>query len=288
MRRSLISISLVVLLSLFALFSFLVYVLLASGEPQYWDAEIAEFERRDISNPPLQGAVLFVGGRDLRLWSSLSADMVPLRVINRGFGDAQISHATYYINRIVKPYQPRAIILMAGEADLADVRGRRPEDVLEDLVEFMSKLRAEGIKAPVYFVSIRPSPMRSSRWLGMRRANALVEEYAKAEKGFHYIEAGGPFLDERGNARNELFRWDGLSLSAEGYALLASRIKPILLQAGLDKQPQPALPAPVAQPAEAELPANRPAPDMEQENALPADVAPSAANPVPDVPAVSR
>src|SRR5690606_14899039 len=119
----------------------------------------------------------------------------------------------------VKPYHPRAIVLMAGGADLADVRGRRPEDVLEDLAAFMTKLRAEGIKAPVYFVSIRPSPMRSSRWFGMRRANALVEDYAQTEKELHSIEAGAPFRDERGNARDELFRWDGLSLSAEGYAV---------------------------------------------------------------------
>jgi len=282
MRRSLISIGLVLLLSFFALFSFLVYVLLASGEPQYWDAEIAEFERRDISNPPLQGAVLFVGGRDLRLWRNLSADMAPLRVINRGFGDAQIAHATYYITRIVKPYHPRAIVLMAGEADLADVRGRRPEDVLDDLTEFLAKLRAEGINAPVYFVSIRPSPMRSSRWFGMRRANGLVEDYAKAEKGLHYIEAGAPFLDERGNARGELFRWDGLSLSAQGYAVLASRIKPVLLQAGLGKQPPSMMPAPLAQPSESELPANGPAPLPEKEDSA------SATNPAPDVSAISR
>lgn len=260
MRRSFISIGLVLFLSVFALFSFLVYVLLASGDPQYWRAEIAEFERRDISNPPPEGAILFVGGRDVRLWHNLAADMAPLTIINRGFGDAQIAHVTYYVSRIVEPYRPRAIVLMAGEADLADVRGRRPEDVLDDLKEFLAKLRAEGIQAPVYFVSIRPSPMRSSRWFGMRRANGLVEEYAKGEKGVHYIEAGAPFLDERGNVRDELFRWDGLSLSAEGYAVLASRIKPVLLRDGLHKAPAPPV-APVSVAPSAPAETAQPAPE---------------------------
>jgi len=242
MRRSLISIGIVLLVSFLALFSFLVYVLLASGEPQYWTSEIAEFERRDVSNPPPRDAVLFVGGRDLRLWSTLGPDMAPIRIINRGFGDAQIAHATYYITRIVKPYRPRAIVLMAGGADLADVRGRRPEDVLADLKAFIAKLRAEGIASPVYFISIRPSPMRSSRWFGMRRANVLVEDYAKITPDLRYIDAASPILDESGNARDELFRWDGLSLNEKGYAALTSRIRPVLLKDGLDKPPVPLSP----------------------------------------------
>jgi lysophospholipase L1-like esterase len=268
MRRSLISISLVVLLSFLALFSFLVYVLLASGEPQYWASEIAEFERRDVSNPPPKDAVLFIGGRDLRLWSTLASDMGRIRTINRGFGDAQIAHATYYIPRIVKPYRPRAIVLMAGEADLADVRGRRAEDVLADLKAFIARLRAEGIAAPVYFISIRPAPMRSSRWFGMRRANVLVEDYAKGTPDLRYIDAATPILDESGNARDELFRWDGLSLNEKGYAVLTARIRPILVEAGLDKAPAP--PAPPATPP---LPTSQTAP------AVPAAPTPTVAVP---------
>ena len=39
------------------LFGFLVYVLFASGEPSYWEGDIAAFERRDISNPPEKGGM---------------------------------------------------------------------------------------------------------------------------------------------------------------------------------------------------------------------------------------
>lgn len=216
-----------------AFFGFLVYVLLASGNPAYWEGDIADFERRDVSNPPPAGAVLFVGADDVRLWATLAADMAPVRVVRRGFGGAQIAHITHYATRIVTPYRPRAIVFMAGEADLSDVRGRRPEDVLADFTAFVGALRGHGLRAPIYFVSIRPSPMRLSRWYGAKRANALIEAYTKSEAGLRYIDAASAMFGADGSIRRDLFRWDGLSLNASGYALLAGAIRPALLGDGL-------------------------------------------------------
>jgi lysophospholipase L1-like esterase len=215
-----------------ALFGFLLYVLLASGDPGYWSGEIAAFERRDVSNPPPRGAVLFVGDDDVRLWDNLAYDMAPIVTIARGFGGAQISHVTYYIPRIVAPYRPQAIVLMAGEADMSDVRGRRPEDVLDDYKKFVAALRKADIAAPVYFVSIHPQPMRQSRWLGAKRANALIADYSKTVPGLHYIDVAEALVDAAGEARRDLFRWDGLSLNEAGRAILTQKIKPVLLQAG--------------------------------------------------------
>lgn len=215
-----------------AFFGFLVYVLLASGQASYWEGDIAAFERRDVSNPPPADAVLFVGADDVRLWETLAADMAPIPIIQRGFGGAQISHVAHYAARIIVPYRPRAIVLIAGEADLSDVRGRRPEDVLDDFKAFVDTLRAQGVEAPVYFVSIRPSPMRVSRWYGARRANELIEEYVRTRTDLHYIDVASQMFDARDNIRRELFRWDGLSLNASGYALLTEKIRAALLAAG--------------------------------------------------------
>ena len=115
MRRMLVTLGVFASIGVIALFAFLIYVLLASGDPKYWEGEIAAFERRDVSNPPPPGAVLFVGGRDVRLWPRLAEDMAPVPVIQRGFGGAQISHVTYYIHRVVLPYHPRAVVVMAGD-----------------------------------------------------------------------------------------------------------------------------------------------------------------------------
>lgn len=232
MKRGLVTLGAMFGAAVLALFAFLIYVLLASGDPKYWEGEIAAFERRDVSNPPPANAVLFVGGRDLRLWETLPQDMAPVPVIQRGFGGAQISHITHYLSRIILPYKPRAIIVMAGEADLADVHGRRPEDVLDDFRTLALSLRAEGEDAPIWFVSLRPSPAREERWYGAQRANALVADYVSRERGMHYLDVTAGMLDANGGIRRDLYRWDGLTLNDKGHAVLADAIKPALIEAG--------------------------------------------------------
>lgn len=232
MRRGLVALGALFGAAVLAFFAFLIYVLLASGDPKYWEGEIAAFERRDVSNPPPANAVLFVGGRDLRLWETLPQDMAPVPVVQRGFGGAQISHITHYLSRIILPYGPRAIIVMAGEADLADVHGRRPEDVLDDFRTLALSLRAEGEDAPIWFVSLRPSPAREERWYGAQRANALVADYVSRERGMHYLDVTAGMLDANGAIRRDLYRWDGLTLNEKGYAVLAAAIKPALIEAG--------------------------------------------------------
>jgi hypothetical protein len=236
MRRLFVMIGAAAGLAVLALFGFLLYVLLASGDPRYWEGEIAAFERLDVSNPPPRDAVLFVGGDDVRLWDTIATDMAPLPIVARGFGGAQIAHVTYYIPRIIAPYHPRVIVLIAGEADISDVRGRRPEDVLDDFKKFVVALRAKGITAPVYFASIHPQPMRASRWYGAKRANELIADYEKTAPGLHYIDIASGMFDKNGDIRGDLFRWDGLSLNAAGYALIGEKIKAALAAAGIVRE----------------------------------------------------
>ena len=80
--------------------------------------EILRFAQQDRESPPPHCALLFVGSSSIRLWSSLAEDMAPLPVINRGFGGSTISQSNLYLDRIVAPYHPRAIVFYAGENDL--------------------------------------------------------------------------------------------------------------------------------------------------------------------------
>jgi hypothetical protein len=226
MRRTLVLIGGLFVLAVAALFGFLLYVLLASGDPTYWAGDIDAFERRDVSNPPPKGAVLFLGDDDVRQWTTL--------------GGAQIAHITYYIPRIVVPYRPRAIVMMAGASDMSGAHERRPEEVLDDVRNFVESLRKARVNAPVYFVSIHPQPLRQSRWLGAKRANALIEAFTKTDKSLHYVDVASPMLNGAGEAKDELFNWDGLLLDAEGQALVTGIIKARLLEDGYGPQAAPA------------------------------------------------
>lgn len=211
------------------LLSFLIYELLTVADLDHWESEVVAFERRDVSNPPPRGAILFVGGRDIRYWETLEADLAPLLVMARGIGGAQIRHLTHYAARLIKPYEPAAVMIVAGGEDLADVHGRRPEDVLDDFKILVSALRAHEVEVPIYFISIKPSPMRAARWLGVKRANGLIEAYCGQDDRLHYVDVTRGMFDERGDIRDELFRWDGLTLNEAGYRQLTQMIRPVLI-----------------------------------------------------------
>lgn len=229
MRRSFLSAGVIAAVLIAAAIAFVLYVLIASGDAGYWEGEIAAIERRDISNPPPRGAILFLGGRDVRFWDTLADDMAPEQVIARGFGGAHVRHLTYFAGRIVGPYEPRGIVVLAGEADLADVRGVTPEQILEDVKVFVAAVRAHGVDAPILFVSIKPSPLREVRWPGAKRTNTLIADYAAGTEGIEFVDATPMLTDDTGNMKGELYRWDGLTLNADGYWALTSVVRPAAL-----------------------------------------------------------
>ena len=81
----------------------------------FWEDEIVAFEAAGAEAPPEPGAIVFTGSSSIRLWSTLSADMAPMRVLNRGFGGAHMAHVVEFADRIVTPYAPRAVVVYAGD-----------------------------------------------------------------------------------------------------------------------------------------------------------------------------
>jgi len=193
-----------------------------------WEAIVERFEARDARRPPSDGSVLFVGSSSVRLWKSLVDDMAPMPVINRGFGGARTDDVLHYVDRIVLPYHARAIVYYAGDNDLGRDRVPTPESVLRNFRDFVERVEAAGQAAPVYFVSIKPSPKRMQSWDRMSRANRLVEAFARQHDSITYLDVATPMLDGQGRVRTELFGPDGTHMNERGYALWTSIIRPAL------------------------------------------------------------
>jgi lysophospholipase L1-like esterase len=62
----------------------------------------------------------------------------------------------------------------------------------------------------------------------MDEANRLVKEFASHGEGVAFLDTSTPMLDAAGNPRPEYLPWYRLHLTAKGYGLWASGIKPIL------------------------------------------------------------
>jgi lysophospholipase L1-like esterase len=190
-----------------------------------WDRAFAAFDADDAAHPRAPGGVLFVGSSSIRLWSDLEAQFGNLPVvINRGFGGSQLSDCVHNLSRLVLTYRPRAVLVYAGDNDLA--AGVRPQDVLHRFHAFVTGVHAELPWTKIVYIAIKPSPARM-RLLGeIREANDLIRGYAAGEEGVEYADVFTPMLDAGGKPRRELFRGDALHLNAQGYALWKGIIAP--------------------------------------------------------------
>ncbi len=193
-----------------------------------WEADIAHFERADRADPPEPGAVVFLGSSSIRLWESLQDDFPGLRILRRGFGGSTIRDATRVVARIVVPYQPRLVVLYAGDNDLDE--GRMPDQVRDDFVAFVERVRRELPDTPIAFIAIKPSPARAHLLEHARRANLAIAEWAKDRRELHFIDIFTPMLDGDGRPRDDLFTADRLHMNRAGYELWIERLAPVLRQ----------------------------------------------------------
>ena len=198
----------------------------AAQAAHQWESEIKKFEEADLKNPPPKGAVLFVGSSSIRLWRTLEKDFPAAKVVNRGFGGSQIEDSTYFADRIIVPYQPRLVVLYAGDNDLA--AGKTRDRVFEDYKEFVNRLRQRLGDVRIAFISIKPSLARWNLVDKIASVNEMVRKYASKDKRLIFIDVFPAMLGVDGKPRPELFIEDGLHMTPAGYALWKSIVAPYL------------------------------------------------------------
>jgi hypothetical protein len=211
-----------------------------------WEKAISAFETMDRTNPPPKGALLFIGSSTIRMWKTLAEDFPGHQVINRGFGGSEIVDSTHFCDRIVFPYEPRMIFFRAGGNDLWN--GKSPEQVFRDYQQFVAKVRARLPRTEIVWISWSPTPSRWKQADNEKRLNDLVQNFSKGAPRLKYIETYDMVLGPDGRPRPELLLADQLHLNAEGYKLLAERVRPYL--------PKPDKRSPRASPSDNSLPAS--------------------------------
>ena len=192
-----------------------------------WEKEIAAFEAKDRENPPPKGGLVFTGSSTIRMWTSLPRDYPNQNVINRGFGGSEIADATHFADRIIFPYEPKMVLLRAGGNDIH--AGKSVEQVYNDFVAFAEKVHARLPDARIVYISMSPAPSRWGERDANRQANERIKAYIDQKPGYlKYVETYDMTLTPDGKAREELFIKDRLHFNAEGYKLLAERVRPVL------------------------------------------------------------
>jgi lysophospholipase L1-like esterase len=193
--------------------------------PERFEADIKKFEAADRLHPPPQGAVVFVGSSSIRFWK-LADSFLGMEAINRGFGGSHMADSARVADRIVTPYRPRAVVVYAGDNDLAD--GKTPEQVRDAYRDFVAKVRAKLPKVPIIYIGIKPCESRWKLVDKVKAANKLIVDAQRGDSNQHFVDTFAPMLGADGRPRAELFRDDKLHLNAEGYKVWAELLKPLL------------------------------------------------------------
>lgn len=195
--------------------------------PEKWTKAIDAYTTADAAQPPARGGIVFIGSSSIRKWTTLAQDLPGLPVINRGFGGSELADSVFYADRIVLPYQPRTVVVYAGDNDLK--AGKSPETVAADFKALRTTIHATLPATKIIFIGIKPSPARwAIRDHGIK-ANALIAaDCATDKKRLTFVDTWQPMLGPDGLPRPELYVADKLHLTPAGYAVWTPLLAPLL------------------------------------------------------------
>lgn len=201
----------------------------AVEEANQFEGEIRAFESADSLGAPPEDFVLFVGSSSIRFWETLSEDMAPLPVLNRGFGGSTFEDLLYFSDRIVFNHQPSAVVVYEGDNDIVSDE-MSPEGVLKQLQRFQAEMKAKLPGVPLYFLAVKPSIARKQLLNKAQKTNELVQALAASDDMLTYIDVASPMMTEAGNIRTDIFVEDSLHMNATGYALWTEVVRQALLE----------------------------------------------------------
>jgi len=194
-----------------------------------FESTIQEFEQLDKDNGYQPKAVMFTGSSSIRMWKSVSKDMAPIPVINRGFGGSTIPEVLYYADRIILPHSPKVIVFYCGENDLSNDEAKASL-ALKSFKKFHKYLKENLPETKLYFIAIKPSISREKYWPKMQEANKKIKKFIDKKENYFFVDTASKMLDKNGKVLQDIFLEDNLHMNAKGYKIWTETIKPLLEQ----------------------------------------------------------
>lgn len=188
---------------------------------------IKEFEQEDRQNGHDPEAILFTGSSSIRKWNTLTVDMSPIPVINRGFGGSTIPEVLHYADRIILPHHPKIIVFYCGENDLSNDETKSAQ-ALKSFKLFDEYMKQNLPDTKVFFLAIKPSVSRWKYWDKFSDANKKLAKFMEKKDNYYYVDTATPMLDDNGVVLQDIFVADNLHMNPKGYAIWTEVLKPIL------------------------------------------------------------
>jgi lysophospholipase L1-like esterase len=200
--------------------------LVASNAPAVgrFEQEVTSLENRRIEFS--QSPIIFYGSSSIRRWKTLSQDFVGYPVVNCGFGGSRLTDCVRYVSRLVLRLKPAAVVLYAGDNDLA--QGARPEQAFASFRDLFAALRRYSEKMPIAYISVKPCPARIRYIENIIRFNQMVQAFLQTQPATQYIDIYTAMLGPDHKPKPALFVQDQIHLSDLGYQVLRRDVSSFL------------------------------------------------------------
>jgi len=189
---------------------------------EWFEHEVRDLEHRVVNKhaATVNGSrpLAFYGSSSIRLWTTLEEDFAGRTVLNLGFGGSSMTACSWFFWRLIRPVSPSALVLYAGDNDLAE--GCSPQAVLAQFRHLAFQLAMVNRSTPIGLLSIKISPCRLSIRRQIERTNELMQAEMSRWPCL-FVDITEPMLDRDGQPDTSLFLPDGMHLSSEGYRVWA-------------------------------------------------------------------
>lgn len=190
-----------------------------------WEAAMQAFEEQDRNQSWPPQTLFFTGSSSILLWRTMTRDMAPFPVVNRGFGGSNMTDVVRLADRYIAPHTFAALVLFVAN----DIRGvdddKTPEEARDLFDAFIAKVRGYNAEAPIFIIAITPTQSRWRVWSEIRRLNGYLAELSDRYEQVIFVPTEDLFLGADGLPSEHLFVSDQLHLSEEGYAVWARRLR---------------------------------------------------------------
>jgi len=189
--------------------------------------DFSRWAQQDVESPPGKDAVLFIGSSSMKLWDDIETDLKPLNVIHRGFGGSRMDDVLIWENFFLR-YKVNTVVIYEGDNDMVN-NSLTPAKFVESCQQFSDAMRKANPEIQIYFISIKPSPIRAKLWPKMKEANQLLQAYSEKHDYIHYIESSNEMLDNDGAPRTDIVGRDRLHMNRKGYDIWKKNIRAALI-----------------------------------------------------------
>jgi len=189
----------------------------------FWN-DIQSFKKQDSIAPPYQIKTLFIGSSSFTYWKTLEKDLPEYAPLNRAFGGSTLVDVIRYQKDVIDPYNPDKFVIYCGENDIASSDTITGSIVYNRFKMLYQHIREKFPKSEIYYISIKPSPLRWKMKDRIIDANKQIKKFCNHEKHTHFISVWNQMLV---NAKPNpiIFKEDSLHMNKKGYEIWIKEIK---------------------------------------------------------------